>query len=529
MTTIDMTAVRRAPLPRRLHLIAAIAGAFVLFGYVFAVTAWISDDSLISMTEVWNAIHGFGFTIEPGTRIQAFTHPLWVLLMTGAVFVTRELFITTLGLSLLCAMGCLALVAAVAWRAAATIEQFCFALVPLLFLSFSQGFTDYMSSGLENPLSYALVGLIALAGLDVDRGAIGPVRRPFLVMFLCSLLVLTRLDYAVLLFPLGLFLLFQARRVLPIIGLILVGVLPVLLWLAFATFYFGMPLPTTFYAKLLAGYPTIDYLHRGVSFLLATWHFDPITICLIFAALLFGWWTRSWLVRALLFGVFFYLLYIVRSGGDFMQGRFLSVPALIGTITLCLLFARGATLGRVALLLPLILAVTAGYTPIFQDPATFGGRVRAVGTIDERAFYFTEYGLLSPNRKWPVVVFPTGDTPQEVGVTCGGFGALALGQPGSLTIDSCGLGDAFIARLPAIEDPHWRIGHAIRRIPEGYEEYLMGQRTALADPGLQPLLDDIRLVGRGDLFHPKRWDAIWRLNVTFPYSYDVTALTAPQK
>jgi arabinofuranosyltransferase len=308
-----------------------------------------------------------------------------------------------------------------------------------------------------------------------------------------------------------------------------VGVLPVLLWLAFATFYIGMPLPTTFYAKLLAGYPTIDYLHRGVSFLLATWHFDPITICLIFAALLFGWWTRSWLVRALLFGVFFYLLYIVRSGGDFMQGRFLSVPALIGTITLCLLFARGATLGRVALLLPLILAVTAGYTPIFQDPATFGGRVRAVGTIDERAFYFTEYGLLSPNRKWPVVVFPTGDTPQEVGVTCGGFGALALGQPGSLTIDSCGLGDAFIARLPAIEDPHWRIGHAIRRIPEGYEEYLMGQRTALADPGLQPLLDDIRLVGRGDLFHPKRWDAIWRLNVTFPYSYDVTALTAPQK
>ena len=46
---------------------------------------------------------------------------------------------------------------------------------------------------------------------------------------------------------------------------VLVGLAPALLWLAFATFYYGFPLPNTYYAKVANGIPRFPMMQAGRS------------------------------------------------------------------------------------------------------------------------------------------------------------------------------------------------------------------------------------------------------------------------
>ena len=68
--------------------------------YVAVATAWVGDDAQITFRQVWNFIHGDGITFNYGQRVQAFTHPAWFFILSGVVFVTRELFLTTIVISI---------------------------------------------------------------------------------------------------------------------------------------------------------------------------------------------------------------------------------------------------------------------------------------------------------------------------------------------------------------------------------------------------------------------------------------------
>ena len=72
----------------------------VIFTYVFLANAWIGDDAYITFRVVDNFINGYGLTFNPDERVQAYTHPLWMLLLSAAYAVTSNLFYTTLALSL---------------------------------------------------------------------------------------------------------------------------------------------------------------------------------------------------------------------------------------------------------------------------------------------------------------------------------------------------------------------------------------------------------------------------------------------
>ena len=71
----------------------------VIFTYVFLANAWIGDDAYITFRVVDNFINGYGLTFNPDERVQAYTHPLWMLLLSAAYAVTSNLFYTTLALS----------------------------------------------------------------------------------------------------------------------------------------------------------------------------------------------------------------------------------------------------------------------------------------------------------------------------------------------------------------------------------------------------------------------------------------------
>ena len=78
-------------------------------------------------------------------------------------------------------------------------------------------------------------------------------------------------------------------------------------------------------------------------------------------------------------------------------------------------------------------------------------------------------------------------------------------------IDSCGLADPYLSRLPAIRTPNWRIGHHIRKLPTEYGEFKIGNIQEIPDKNLQSMFNDITLVTTGNLFKVERLGAIWRL------------------
>src|SRR5919106_1295954 len=70
-----------------------------VFTYVFLANAWIGDDAYITFRVVDNFVNGYGLTFNPDERVQAYTHPLWMLLLSVLYLVTSDLFYTTLAVS----------------------------------------------------------------------------------------------------------------------------------------------------------------------------------------------------------------------------------------------------------------------------------------------------------------------------------------------------------------------------------------------------------------------------------------------
>ena len=62
-------------------------------------TAWLSDDALITLRTVLNFTHGYGLTFNVAERVQTYTHPLWMLMLTGAYLVAGNVYYAAIGLS----------------------------------------------------------------------------------------------------------------------------------------------------------------------------------------------------------------------------------------------------------------------------------------------------------------------------------------------------------------------------------------------------------------------------------------------
>ncbi|MCA1563502.1 MAG: hypothetical protein LC804_25700, partial [Acidobacteria bacterium] len=218
----------------------ARAALFLLFSYVFLANAWLGDDAYITFRVVWNFVNGYGLTFNPDERVQAYTHPLWVVVLSAAHAVTREFFFTA---TFVCWAFCVA-AGAVLVRWAGTLPR---AALLAGWLLTSKALVDYTASGLENPLSYLLLALFYTRYLD--RLVSLPPRVDELRWFalVASLAFLNRPD-TVLLFaiPLGEMVVQGLRaRGLRTLMPLAIGLAPALVWLAFATFYYGFPLPNT--------------------------------------------------------------------------------------------------------------------------------------------------------------------------------------------------------------------------------------------------------------------------------------------
>lgn len=489
-----------------------------LLALVLVRTAWMSDDAYITLRTVDNFVHGYGLTWNPGERVQAYTHPLWMLLLAASYAASHEPYYTTLLLSMVLTMAAAATLALLAARGREN------GVIVLAILISSKSFIDYGTGGLENPLAYFLVALFALLWYRAPGWA----RHPFWLSFMAALVALTRLDLLLLLLPALLWALWRGRSWAQA-GWMVLGQFPLVAWEIFSLVYYGFIFPNTAYAKLVTAYlGRLEVVTQGLFYVLSLVSLDLLTAAILAVSLVLPFWRQHRHSAPFAIGIGCYLLYILAIGGDFMAGRYFAVPlvmaaSIIGDIDLhsqppALIVGIAALILGLGFLTPvpnLLSGPDAGYPPDLMAQS-----VDVRGIADERRAYYVHTGLLRRGRDNPVPIdlwwerigtaLRSDATPVRIEKNIGFVGYYA--GPQTHIIDPYGLSEPLLARLPPIRQLEWRPGHWARLVPEGYVETVQTGVTQLEDRDLGAYYDQLRLTIRGDLFDPARWQAIWQLN-----------------
>lgn len=497
------------------------AGLLVLYLSFLLHSAWVGDDAFITLRTVDNILSGYGPRWNVAERVQSYTNPLWMFVLTFSNALIGEPLLATHLTAISVSLITLGLLLMMVYR---RVTESAAAL--LLILS-SAAFIDYSTSGLENPLTHLLVLLFlwvfALRGCS----------SPFLLGGLTALAVLNRMDTALLYLPalvgLGLSALRRdgVRGAVSFVSRGVVGALPLLLWMGFSLFYYGFPFPNTAYAKLGTGMPREELLARGVTYFLDVAHYDTATLFVIVSAALavlvrlFKNGRDQYVQRIALMqsGVLLYVLYILVIGGDFMAGRFFSAPFLVSVTSLVLLVPRSALLLGVMLMVG---ALVRGEVQHLRSDQCGLQRVqfREGGIIDERCVYFFnsnpwQIGWGVPTtHPWAQEGRQAAQDGQAVVPrhVIGFFGYYA--GPKVHVVDRFALADPLLARLPAIQREKWRPGHFDRFLPHGYLESLESGEDRFEDRELAARYQLLETVVRAPLLSRERLAALWQLHRT---------------
>jgi len=491
---------------------------FFLLVFAWAVirNAWISEDAYITLRTVDNFIHGYGLTWNPGERVQTYTHPLWMMLLTAVYFFTREVYYSTLSLSIVVSLLSVILFAF-------KIVGNRIAILGITVLIFSKAFIDYSTSGLENPLSNLILALFFLIYLRRKTNF----KTLFFLFLLTALSLVNRLDTALLFLPPLIYVLFKTRRANGLFAAVL-GLSPFIAWEIFSLFYYGFPFPNTAYAKLNTGISSIQLIRQGLLYLLNSLQADPLTLLIIVLGIIIPLRRPNRCCLPFSLGIILYLIYVVKIGGCFMSGRFLGVPLFCAVMILC---SCRVILSNKQMLIIFSAIVLVGL--ISPHPTLFGRRDYKIsdagwdanGIADERAFYYSQSGLLQSGRANKLISDPWVRAGKQaraegidlvVSVRIGLFGFFA--GPQVHIIDLLALGDPLLSRLPALENPNWRIGHFQRLIPKGYVETLQTGENRLDDKNVAEYYDKLALITRGKLWDLTRLVTIWNMN-TGKYSH----------
>jgi arabinofuranosyltransferase len=466
---------------------AAAAGTSRIVSYATAALAaiglttlvvwfgWVSDDGLITFRYAANVLAGHGIVYNPGEYVQGYTHPLWMLLLVAVLVFTKNALLVAVALG-----GALTLAMAGAFGftlARRTWDPMVAAAAILAtgaVLATSESWLSFQTSGLENSLSHLLIALLIL---EIFREA----PRAFAVSLWASLMVLTRLDLAPLVAPLGLMAIyeFRSRKGLPSLAL---GTVPLLAWLLFSLAYYGTIVPNTARAKV-GVYPSLSTsAGLGLAYVRDWIHYEPGAAVAAVSMLAAGArLARHPLPLALAAGAVLDLVYIVAVGGDFMRGRFMMAffvtACLFGSAAI--VHARACQRSRRAVLAGSVIVVVTAM--LFQALAPRQDRRIVQGIVNERLFYsgmtlshYMNNGALETPVYAPRLPGDLRTYRQRCGEIT--IHSEVIGSLGYETrdvveiIDIVGLTDRYIASLPNsfLIERVPRPGHPFKRIPLAY-------------------------------------------------------------
>ncbi len=505
-----------------------IFSLFAVFVIVLLRSAWVCDDAYITLRTVDNFYNGYGLTWNIGERVQTFTHPLWMLLISLIYFVEDNPYFSLIGLSVLLSTFTLYLLIN---KISITASN---SIIGILLLLSSKSFIDYSTSGLENPLTHLIYAIYIIVFLNYANSKYSTL----ILALLAAFGMLNRMDSLLLFLPGLIYVVFQ-NRTRQNIKFIVLGFLPFILWEVFSLYYYGFLFPNTAYAKLNTGIAGSLLAKQGVLYILHSLSRDPGSLFIIALGIFISIKARDWRKITLSLGIMLYLIYVVRIGGDFMAGRFFSALVL-GATTLIIstnLFRQNYSFSVFIFILVIIFKATPE-PPIMYNIGTSGHQVdvsvRDNGINDERRWYSWATGLITLSREelMPrMALAAEGKQAGERGYSvvdeaqAGVFGFYA--GPTVHVVDWYALGDPLLARLPVDNVLSWRIGHFYREIPDGYRETLETGDNHIVDPNLAIYYDKLSIITKGNLFDKDRFVEIWKINTGY-YQPFVDAYLATQ-
>jgi arabinofuranosyltransferase len=488
------------------------AGLLAVFLVVLVRTAWLSDDSYINFRTIDNVLHGYGLRWNVVDRVQSFTDPLWLFLVTACVFVTREFYYTVVVLSILLSGAAVVLIAR---RIALDTTA---AIVGIVLLLASKAFVDFSTSGLEGPLTHFL--LVAFLAVYWNDDADGDARTRKLSL-LTALLMLTRIDASLLVLPALLLALIHrgvergVRGIRPAAW----GLALVVVWEGFSLLYFGFPLPNTAYAKLGGGVPRGDLAVQGFVYILDSIALDPVTLTAIGGAVVATCLTRARRDAPIALGIALSAVYVVAAGGDFMSGRFFAASFACAVMLLVRRreWTQQPTLAMAVVVLAVVAAIGSHESSLLTNGRFRHDFTDRDGIVDERRVYYPFTGLMSVERQDGQLTHPWAQHGRDVlasgervsAYAADGFFGFTLG-PAVYALDPFALGDALLAHLPA--EAGWRPGHFGRRIPDGYDATLASGVNQIVEPSIHEFYERLQSVTRGPLWSWRRMREIWRFN-----------------
>ena len=493
----------------------ALVLLLVGYGSTLLFDAWLSDDAYITFRVVDNMIHGFGPVYNVGERVQAYTNPLMMLVMSAFSSVTREVYFTALSVSIAASFSAVAILALKVARSRVT------AVAALVVLVFSTSFVSYSTSGLENCLIFLLAALFFWVFFSADKYS---ARSLLILTALFALSLVNRMDTALLLAP-ALALAYWRNDSLSwfrMLGVLIAGMLPFIAWEAFAVAYYGFPFPNTAYAKLSTGIPRSEYLVRAFTYYKMSFWQDPMVLAGIFAgagAVLWAWRVRT---SVPLIGVVLYLIYIVNIGGDFMRGRMFTAPLFVTMLLLVAITPQEWSARRVEPVSLVIgalgLLLVANLGGLFYEGMSWNTH-NPYGVLDDKRLYYQSTNLplnvylrpleQSQRVQEGIAYKNAGESPVvNPGIGLRGYYA----GPKIHIVDALALSDALLARLPSLDNPAWRIGHMWRYVPDGYLDTIQTGRNTISDPGVAEYYDHLSTVIKGPLWTVERWREILALN-----------------
>jgi arabinofuranosyltransferase len=497
----DAEAVASVAGPKAGRLVLTVA--VVIYVLVVIQNAWLSDDAFVAFRAAANLTNGHGLVSNPGERVQAFTSPLWTLAFAAIYVVVHNAYAVALLLSLTCSVAAV-LIFLRSVDAPAGPRAFA-----VLALACSMAYVHYSTSGLENPLAHLLLAVFFACYVNRTLGG----------LFLASsLLLLTRLDLILLVGP-ALVHACWGRPWRQWLKAAALGSLPMAVWELLSLVYYGFLFPNTAYAKLNTTLPFHEVVGQGLTYLVDSATRDPVTL-LVIAMGLAAPLIAGRRALPLTLGIALYVTYVVRVGGDFMSGRFLTAPFLVSVMVVThFVLARVQLREQVAA--AAVVAVVAGLSAGLPLKSTTPSCVvPATGIVDERGCYVAHTGLLENLREQRYKqhkYFAQGKEwrakdEKVVVSTLVGLAGFAAG-PDVHIIDPYALSDPLLARLPFPGETKWRVGHLRRDLPEGYELTVKSGENRLANPHLARYYDRLSAIVHRPLLSRARWSAIVRMNL----------------
>ncbi len=493
--------------------------------------AWLSDDGMIFFRTIDNFVNCRGLLWNPGERVQTFTSPLWLMMESVLYFFIREPFIVAILIGVFFSVLSVILLFKIKKGGLGFI-------VCIAVLLSSKAFIDYTTSGLENPLSNFLLGvffMLMTSEIYKNNGL-----KEFLLILIASFAFLTRQDTLLIYLPLLITVFYNSYRKGKFI-IAVMGLLPAVMWEIFSLIYYGFPFPNTFYAKINTGINLSKSVLQGLKYFYNSIKVDPVTLLFIFFSVIYslysGFKKHEINPRFLLsVGIIFYLIYILRIGGDFMSGRFFNTPLFASMLVIpdfqnekqrFLSFSLFACIMFAGLAKPDISIITGRIACFYYEEES--------GICLEREYYFLFSSLravllehstitsLNKNVK-KGLEYSNSDDKVFVLYTIGYEGYYA-GYKKHI-IDYYALSDPLLSRLPALSNS--RIGHFGRNLPKGYMETIISGKNMIVSPALRNYYEPLHLIVRGKIFNTQRLIEILKFNTGFYNKYLDTYLKEEQ-